>query len=266
MERNNQSYDEIFNGEVEGNTIHYPKKPKHFKEDAELTKVLLDPSVLKYKCLVKLVAKLSVRDKKRSMVPDISSVSEISHLSQTVIDMFDRSEEFDLKLKVGNLSAGKNAQTGEFRKKDGRFEILITLDKQYLRRGTKLALARTLIHESMHAFLKFEAQKNYTSELSNLLRKYQKKWNYNEDISEHMLMSNYADAIAHSLAAWDNHRLHFKYYQAMSWSGKHMRQSPVFNKLSQEMKDLVLKVEKAEGHSNLKYNKDETKSEPCTFN
>lgn len=172
----------------------------------------------------------------------------MSHLSQIILDLFDNSSKLNLTFKIDDLCA-VNAKTNP--------DVLagdytITLDDTYVQNGTQLAIARTIIHESVHAWLSYLNQ-GPPSDLKTELLTYLQNNGYDYEDAQHMLMSDYAPALASSIAAWDNYQLvdsstinEFNYYNALSFSGE-MLNSTGFNQLSLSEQQMVLDANKKEG-------------------
>jgi hypothetical protein len=208
--------------------------------------IVFDNSIKSNPCLKRIMKKLGSKDKHLSMVPDINDLQGVGHLSQGILDLFKSSSKYNLVYKIGEAGYGKNAHT--LGKPDnGQLTITITIDDDYVRQATQLALARTLIHESLHAFLVYTFQDHRFSDTSVLIDKY-KDQHGSLGMAHHVFMTQYVDAVAMSLAAWDGHRLSMDYYNDLAWSGD-MQRTEAFNKLSEDKKTSIQLANRVEGNA-----------------
>jgi hypothetical protein len=83
----------------------------------------------------------------------------------------------------------------------------------------------------------------------------------NKSKGQHAFMSEYIDAMAHSLSIYQNKVLDFRYYQDMAWSGD-LINSPLASGLSTDDKTRIDLVHKAEGNANTSATAD-SKSSKC---
>lgn len=157
-----------------------------------------------------------------------SSVLEQLNLAGYIMDIFNNSPNYNLIFKMDNLppdSSGnlKNAQTIPTASPTipGNFIITITLDTNYVTNATDLSLARTIIHESLHAYLAYITQENFTSTLALRLLSLSSSLPGGLNEAQHNEMSNnFVNAIANSLESWHNSALiDNNYYNYLSWSG-----------------------------------------------
>jgi len=139
-----------------------------------------------------------------------------------MLDLFENSGKFDYRIINGDLS-GANAVTNRV---DGI--NVITLDNDYLESATTLSIARTMIHETVHAYLlehtyDMHLRTNYhTFDLMVMyLEKYEDNWND----THHAAMADFVLGMAVSLYNWDKNfgasggSLGFDYYYKMSFGG-----------------------------------------------
>jgi hypothetical protein len=186
-------------------------------------------------CVSDIIKKLQEKDKFKSLVPDLTGVS---HLSQTILDLFGGCKNYDLEIKIAELGRDiqgnyKNAQTNGFES--------ITLDDDLVDEATKLSIAKTLIHESMHVFINYNINKRDTnSALYKSLEEYYIKYNNEPNLSQHNFFSQYVEALAYSLAAYDSHRQDISYYTKLSWGG--LEYSDTYKDKTQSQKDEIQKI------------------------
>ncbi len=147
-----------------------------------------------------------------------------------MLDLFENSGQFDYRIQNGNLS-GQNAVTNRVQGVN-----IITLDNDYLKNATSLSIARTIIHETVHAYL-WEQTKVQTDKSSlELLNIYWEKYKGSGDgrwpNTQHAAMSNFILGIAVSLYNWDKKygptagSLPFDYYYKMAFGGLVKKENP----------------------------------------
>ena len=193
-----------------------------------------------------IIKKLSTNDFKNLRLNNLGELEGTGHLSQGVLKLFEDSSTYDLVIKVTEAGSDKNGHT-TVKKQDKKFVFTITLDDDYARNATTLALARTLIHESMHAYLGYVLQENYLSSVALSLQEYRSRQGIK--LGEHEFMTQYVEAVAKSLEVWDNYRLsnsYKDYYYYLAWSGD-MQNSEAFNKLPESIKSKIKYANIAEG-------------------
>lgn len=141
--------------------------------------------------------------------------------SEMIIDLFEKSSQTHLTFINGTTPNGANGST---------LGTTITLNNNYLRRATDLSIARTMIHEMLHAYLNV----NYSRKASDVkddnfhqvLRNYFLA-NYSgmdTGRAQHEFFGEFIDAMAISLQQWDirygtGTDLGFEYYKAQSYGG-----------------------------------------------
>lgn len=214
-------------------------------------------------CVAEILTKLQQKDSQKLTVPDIGGLSGTGHLAQGILDLFDKSGDYDLTFKIeeAGTDGNGNPRNASTEKIPNKNEFIVTIDDDYARNASKLALARTIIHESLHALLGFTLKTNPRSDLSVLLNEYFIKFE-DRNITEHTLMSQYVEAIGYSLSVWDNHRQPVSYYNDLAWSGG-MLKTEIHDELSDSKKESIEKANYAEGSAAHKATKD-SKSSKCS--
>ncbi|MBR9854023.1 MAG: hypothetical protein GYB37_05505, partial [Algicola sp.] len=105
-------------------------------------------------------------------------------------------------------------------KTDGKMEWIITLDDDYVNNATQLSIARTIIHESVHAYLGYILKVNRFSSLSIGLQQYYIANNSeDENLTHHEFMEHFVEAMSISLSIWDNKKQAQSYYEKLAWGG-----------------------------------------------
>ncbi|WP_141675505.1 hypothetical protein [Formosa haliotis] len=142
--------------------------------------------------------------------------------SDAILKLFNDSDIFHLSIQNNSLGEGKNASTS-----GGK----ITISDSYLKNATQLSIARTMIHEIVHAYLNLRYGNALTFEdgidFKNKMEEYAIDngiTDINSNKFHHEFMGQYVDAIAMSLLTWDieygtGGNLGWDYYRSMAFAG-----------------------------------------------
>jgi hypothetical protein len=156
------------------------------------------------------------------------SVLEQLNLAGHIMNTFNNSDNYNLTFKMASLppnSSGnlRNAETTARASttSPGHFDITITLDSNYITNGTDLAIARTIIHESLHAYLTYITQEDFIGTMAQRLSSLSISLGNDVNQAQHIEMSNnFVEAISLALKNWHNSALaNNDYYDYLSWSG-----------------------------------------------
>ncbi|GAA4274954.1 hypothetical protein GCM10022258_42500 [Aquimarina gracilis] len=198
--------------------------------------IIIDPSV--NDCASDIINRLKLKDTHGSVNPDIFNGGN-SHISQFILDMFDANPNHHLVFNVEQLGLSNGNELNGRTHKNGNI-ITITIDEDLVNDATQLFMAKTIIHESMHAFIQHTYYNDFSSTIHQTIRSlYQTyaadntprtAWN----MSEHEFISNYVEALAMSLASWDFHKQSIDYYKMLSWGG--LETSVAYQRLSEAEK------------------------------
>ncbi|MHA7129560.1 hypothetical protein [Algoriphagus namhaensis] len=140
-----------------------------------------------------------------------------------MLDLFEQGGKFDYRIQNSNNTGGANG----FTKRVNGINV-ITLNDDYLDRATTLSVARTIIHETVHAYLlehtlDRDLRLNYN--IYDLLVTYFEKYERNWNDAHHAAMPDFILGMAVSLYNWDKKfgptggTLGFDYYYKMSFGG-----------------------------------------------
>jgi hypothetical protein len=182
-------------------------------------------------------------------------VKEELNLSGYILDIFNHSDKYNLIFDskdnlVNNQGQRLNANTDTERDPNDQtiINFTITLDSDYVNNATDLSVARTIIHESLHAYISYIYQEQVFSDLSNSLRTLLSANNNDPNTAQHILMTQqFVGAISNSLESWDNSSLaNHEYYNYLSWSGA-MLDSPAFDDLDGNTQQAIEDANIAEG-------------------
>ena len=140
------------------------------------------------------------------------------NFSESILKLFNDSDNTHLIIQNGDVGES-NAKT---------IKYTITISENYLAKATELSIARTMIHESVHAYIN---GLYYSSDFQSLsfgqkLRKYAEDKGYTamNNTLHHNFMGQYVDAMAYSLYEWDKDygtggSLDWNYYKSLAYGG-----------------------------------------------
>ncbi len=183
-------------------------------------------------CISAILNKLQNKDMQRLTIPDIGGLDGTGHLAQGILNLFDKSGEYDITFKVAEAGSDSNGNPRNATTQSIGDGWGVTLDDDYVNKATKLSIARTIIHESVHAYIGYILKENRKSDtVSNLQTIYQK---YSAEdnafnLTQHEFMSQFVEGLARSLSVWDYGRQSVDYYQQLSWAG--LESSPTYKNL-----------------------------------
>ncbi len=156
------------------------------------------------------------------------------NFSESILQIFTDSKKFNYTIINGSTN-GSNASTDFpiYNSQNNTYNIITTINDNYLLNATKLSIARTMIHESVHGYLIYQQRGNPDRSLYNSLKKYGEDNGYSTSGANrlhHEFMSQYVDAMAYSLYEWDRKygsggNLGWSYYKSMGYGGLYFEDS-----------------------------------------
>ena len=198
-------------------------------------------------CLNDIIDTLKNCSSEISLLPELSANINLTSL---VLNTFDNISNHGLKIQTGNLPSNKNATTTPSSLGNNTFMYIITINNSYLQNATDLAIARTIIHEALHAYLSYIYQDQPFSDLSNILRHHLTQNGYDNNVAQHQVMVDFVSAMAYALQSWDNNNLGgLNYYNYLAWSGD-LLNTPEFNTQTSIFQNNVVNANLAEGQAN----------------
>jgi len=155
--------------------------------------------------------------------PEIQIPNDPTELnfSESILRLFNDSKYTDYTIQNGSLP-NRNGLTET---RSG--EVVTTISDNYLKNATKLSIARTMIHESVHAYI-LDKNSSLDFDFRNGIEDYGKDNGYDIDIDpnrfHHEFMAQYVNAMAYSLYEWDKKHggggnLGWNYYYSMAFGG-----------------------------------------------
>ncbi|WP_299130534.1 hypothetical protein [uncultured Winogradskyella sp.] len=142
----------------------------------------------------------------------------ILNFSETILLLFNNSDSVQYTIQNQDYDGG-SAYT---------VITTTTLNNSYLAEATKLSIARTMIHELIHAYLN-SVYYNYSGFENNSLRDKLRQFAIDNGFTDlntfhHEFMGQYVNAIAYALYEWDRDygtggALGWDYYYSMGWGG-----------------------------------------------
>ena len=172
-----------------------------------------------------------------------SLIGKSDWISYTVFKLFGSSIKFDINFVTTNANdrdeAGWTDYPFNYNASTGRYKTNIYINNRY--ESTNLSVAKTILHEIMHAYLMFEHKNN--PNFSEVYEDLVNSWAATRDLgySQHEEIGNYIDEIAKALQNYDsNSQSGIDYYYGLSWGG--LAQTSAFSALSNDVQADYLKI------------------------
>lgn len=205
-------------------------------------------------CVKKLIAKLRAKDVNKLVSPNIKALQGSNHLSQTILDMFAGSADYNLSFKIADATTSNGSKRNAYTQPRpntptrGKVTFDIVLDKNYVKNATALAIARTIIHESLHAYLSYSTHNYSSAPFTQLFNNYVSTKGYSTNTAQHNMMTQFADAMGKSLAIFDSNKQSQSYYSNLAWSGD-MLKTTAFGQLSSTRQKAIRDANMNEGNA-----------------
>ena len=160
--------------------------------------------------------KKDIKQKMQNPIPNVSFT-----FSESILKLFNDSDTFNLTIANGHLKGANGSTKG----------ASITISNDYLKKATDLSIARTMIHETVHAYLNVRYTQVLSFEDGFDFKLKMEKFaidngiaNINSNKFHHEFMGQYVDAMAASLLIWDEKygsktNLGWEYYRSMAFGG-----------------------------------------------
>ncbi len=215
--------------------------------------IILDPNVTP--CVKDIINQLRLKDNHGSVNPDIPNGGN-EHIAQIILDMFDDNPDYTLIFEVKDL---RDPVTNELINANGRTtidrgkkEITIEISSKLAEKGTDLHIAKTIIHESIHGWMKYRTSENDVNFVVAVNSYFQRLQIENPNAVlgtvEHEFMGYVHSALSESLAVWGFHKKSQDYYDQISRGG--LESSTIYQAFDQTQKDNIQQVLKNERTGN----------------
>jgi hypothetical protein len=169
-----------------------------------------------------------------------------------ILQLFDNNENYGLKFKmevIDDRPNGRktNATTHTEINPNGSKMAVITFNTNYVDTATDLALARTAIHELLHAYMNYATRnRDPNTTIAQMIDLVLGQTFAPPSSLQHEVMARQLiGAMAGSLAQWDNSQQAAIEYKRLAWSGG-MRDSDVFESLDPNEKLAIIAVDQVE--------------------
>lgn len=144
-----------------------------------------------------------------------------------IIVLLNEVADFDIvayDTNLGDPDISAETEKEYFLNVAGNHEVSITFNDQYLSEATKLSIARTILHESVHAWMIYQGYCSPDGDFYEGFGNYLiSKGLTNSPSGHHQFMSEYVDAIAYSLYQWNikwgNGDIPLSYMKDVAWGG-----------------------------------------------
>lgn len=191
--------------------------------------LIVDPSV--DECVNNIINDLKKDNSNYRMIPHITGNK--TNLAPFILNTFNGLKNHNLIIKQANLPPNDdglevNAQTIPKPPVPGSgsrtFTYTVTLNNDYINNATDLAIARTIMHEALHAYISYMYQDQRFSDFAQAYQYHLAQFSGTTDPkneAQHQYMLDFASALAESLGIWDNFSLGKQnpYYLYLSYSG-----------------------------------------------
>ncbi|WP_026934297.1 hypothetical protein [Christiangramia echinicola] len=150
--------------------------------------------------------------------------------SDDIMNLFNKSDKLNYDLNEDSTLINSNAKTDSsatYNSITESWDVSTSFNPNYFDDATDLSMARTMIHESVHAYLVYTMKGEPTGNMIEALMAYIKDNNLPHTVNNnlhHNFMSQFVNAMAYQLQQWDAEHgtggtLGWQYYQDMAWGG-----------------------------------------------
>ncbi|GMQ34005.1 hypothetical protein Ataiwa_22770 [Algoriphagus taiwanensis] len=152
-----------------------------------------------------------------------SSIGQLNQMNE-IIDLLDNANGFEFIIKNSNISNSTDRDI-KFNIYTGKNEVTINLNNNYLETATKLSIARTILHEIVHAYLLYVGCAPLEEGvIQNGLMNYALTVGLDLGDIHHNFMAQYVDAIGYSLEQWHlanggASNIPSSYFKEIAWGG-----------------------------------------------
>lgn len=195
-------------------------------------------------CIENIIQKLESLDRSTD---NIFSLNEAGgNIAPYILNFFKNSPQYHVTFAKEELPDIENGYT--IRLDKGNYRIV--LNENLLRKGSELYIAKTIIHENVHALIFAELDKERAGEsydgdlvesMAELYTEYNKlSGNEKINITQHEFISQFITAMSISLKKFDGGRRPLEYYQYLLWDG--LETSKTYRDKSLFEKNMILKA------------------------
>ena len=179
-------------------------------------------------CVSSMILNLMLKNPENSSTTTL--IDEVFSALGSGMPINDRN--FITEYKVGNIS-GNGKTDVEFNSTTQKYEATVTISQNLINNGTKLAIAKTVLHESTHAFLKYTAYQfpqsftNPNGDFSTLVAGWMA--HNNLGYAHHVYIPTLIEDIATDIGLFVSENYFYLspydspsnlfYYEAVAWSG-----------------------------------------------
>ncbi len=193
-------------------------------------------------CVKGIVEQLEELNK--AYIPSLNEAG--GNIAPYILNFFKNSPQYHVTFAKEELPDIENGYT--IRLDRGNYRIV--LNENLLRKGSELYIAKTIIHENVHALIFAELDKEKAGEsydgdlvesMAELYTEYNKlSGNEKINITQHEFISQFITAMSISLKKFDGGRRPLEYYQYLLWDG--LETSKTYRDKSLFEKNMILKA------------------------
>lgn len=126
-------------------------------------------------------------------------------------------KEYYLTYSLDKITRNINGET----KKNSSISYEIVLNNRFINNRAPIEIARTILHESIHALLLKHGYGPGTSSFVDLFKNYLLETTGNNDLHHAIMRDKYIIPIAKGLQNYDNNAEEFSYYENLAYFGLH---------------------------------------------
>lgn len=170
-------------------------------------------------------------------------------------------EKYNYHISIANLNGANGTTSPSPIKSNGNSNIYTALDCSYLKKATKLSILRTMIHESLHAWmvsvLNLKGQSAFAQSFPIAFNEILKGKNL-ADAQHEQFIRDFVATIASALRDYDGNVQSYSYYEDLAMSG--LSNTDYWNtKLTQSDRDRITNITLNEQEGNA-----QSKGQKCT--
>jgi len=194
-----------------------------------LPKVKEDPSFKTNPCASSILFSLKTGQSTYKYDESSNKFIPDNNLTESILKFFNKSKRFDITYSIGSLPSDVAGNCDKIDKKWKSYKI--TLNEDYVGKATDLSIARTLIHETIHAHLNYitkslpyseQLKSNEWHALNEIYNNIPYKKKDKLAKTHHEYMAGIANLISNCLYDWanaNNKNITRAYCSNLAWAG-----------------------------------------------
>ena len=168
-------------------------------------------------------------------------------INRTFDKLSSQPSDINIIYKAENIGGNGTTLPAQLNSSTGKWDIVVKIDTDLISNGTQIAVAKTILHESIHAYLRYLQKQNPTvfhtnSDFTDLVAAFQV---YSDNsYAQHVYMAGLIQEMGQQLSDYAINNLNYpdtgssypsgsisEFYEAISWSGIALIDDPTTNTL-----------------------------------